>query len=49
MPRRVSLPAADDLFRPTREGTAPAGRAASVRAVPAEAPPGAATERPVEE
>jgi len=32
----VSLPAADDLFRPTRETSAPAGRPASVRAVPAE-------------
>ena len=32
MPRRVSLPAADDLFRPTAPDAASSG--ASVRAVP---------------
>ncbi|GAB3668919.1 hypothetical protein GCM10027596_40410 [Nocardioides korecus] len=46
MPRRVSLPAADDLFRPTRETTAPAGRPASVRAVPAEGSLDAAAAEP---
>ena len=36
MPRRVSLPAADDLFRPTREQQ-PVARSGAVRAVPDEA------------
>ena len=50
MPRRVSLPAADDLFRPTREAPAPSGRPASVRAVPTDGTPEATTaERPAEE
>ncbi|MBS46121.1 MAG: hypothetical protein CMH83_23685 [Nocardioides sp.] len=34
MPRRVSLPQADDLFRPTHDGEPPARRSAAVRAVP---------------
>ena len=50
MPRRVSLPAADDLFRPTRETATPSGRPASVRVVPAEGSPEAvAADRPVDE
>ncbi|MBM9461617.1 hypothetical protein JK386_17080 [Nocardioides sp. zg-536] len=34
MPRRVSLPAADDLFRPTVGAEEPAPRRGKVRAVP---------------
>ena len=40
MSRRVSMPAADDLFRPTEEASAPTGGTAkprSVRAVPDDA------------
>ncbi|KAB2811544.1 hypothetical protein ACIRN4_18310 [Pimelobacter simplex] len=34
MPRRVSLPAADDLFRPTADNEEPTARRGKVRAVP---------------
>ena len=38
MPRRVNLPAADDLFRPTDDDQAPGSGARRVRAVPDPAP-----------
>lgn len=45
MPRRVSLPAADDLFRPGPEGaTKPAARGRAVASVPDPAPAAPAEE-----
>ena len=38
MPRRVNLPAADDLFRPTDPGAEPVSRERRVRAVPTAEP-----------